>query len=190
MNSALKLQNSLCDESTTWDDIRNELSVLKIDLKPMQGHGSQRLGYEDFERIFYELFSLIDGPGTRRKFRLIYPASGRDRRDQFIDSSITFINQRRLTQQPISKSHLRAFGGETFRKLLSTLIRQVNQKHELLEALFPLVPFERKDDFKSLNSLLGSEKPRLRDIADILRRYPDERYNDRCLLEASTEYFE
>lgn len=113
------------DETSSWDEIRRALSVFKIDLEPMQGAGSQRLAYEDFERIFYHMFLLIDGPGTRRKFRLIYPASDREKRDQFIESSITFINQRRLNPQPISRSHLRAFGGETFRKLLSTIIRQV-----------------------------------------------------------------
>jgi len=121
--SILTLTTKMVEEAPTWGLIRRSLFALHIELKLDESASSPTLDYEEFERVFSRLFTLIDGPGNRRKSRLTHLARDSDRKEKFIEFTITFINQRKLTPQPITRAHLRAFGGESFRRLLGAVIK-------------------------------------------------------------------
>ena len=121
-----KARQGSLDESPSWEEIRRALSLHKIELGETQTAGSRRLTYEEFERIFYQLFLKIDPISTRRTFRLIYPAKNRDDQTRFVELAVAHINQKRILPTTLKATHLRVFGGENFRKTLSGLVKQAH----------------------------------------------------------------
>lgn len=136
-SSSQSKQSLIVDETPSWDAIAYALrSVLcEVDIDLSRIGSTQRLEYEDVERIYYHLFLLINPRETRRKFRLVCAARNQEERNKFIESAVGFINDQQLHPQRVSSAQLRMFGGEPFRRLTASLIKAAcereMERHEL-----------------------------------------------------------
>lgn len=111
-------------KSESWEVIKVSLECLfykhNIDLSKVGQ--TQRLEYEDFEKIFYHLMLITDPAECRRKFWTLYPARYPEEKSKFIRETAQFINSKQLSSSLVSTSQLRMCGGEPFRRLLTSLI--------------------------------------------------------------------
>lgn len=119
------------EAAPNWDEIKLAARVLilpKFELDLSQLGLAQRMKYEEFELLFHHLFLLIDSQETRRRFKGPYPALDQEGRARFIESAVRFINDKQLHGQRVTSSQLRMYGGETFRRLIGSLIRIASER--------------------------------------------------------------
>lgn len=112
-----------------WDIIKDALNSLfaNHDISVDSLGQSRRLQYDDFEKVFYHLFTIIDPAECRRKFWSKYPARNRDEQTEFINNVAVIINSSQLIPNRISASQLRTFGGEPFRRIIVALILKATE---------------------------------------------------------------
>lgn len=124
ISNRIPLSNSTNSASLNWETIGHALRSLfyKYDVD-LSGVGkTQRLEYQDFEKIFYHLIAIFDPAECRRKFWTLYPSRNNEEKSKFINETVQFINSKQLSSTRVSASQLRMCGGEPFRRLLTDLI--------------------------------------------------------------------
>lgn len=109
----------------SWELIDAGLKILfsRNNIETRDLDKTHRLEYTDMEYILYHLFMIIDARTSRKSLSSIYPARNQDDKTRFINNMVMMINKQ-LPREKISASRLRMCGGQPFRVLISSLIKE------------------------------------------------------------------
>lgn len=167
------------EEAPSWDRIAAALKVLlsRFDIDLSDIRKSHRINYEEFETIFYSLFQLIDPAETRKRFRSISGAARNpEERSKFIELCSRYINDEQMVSQRVTTSQLRILGGESFRRLVESLIKTACARElersgaEDDTAISDLSQAEIAEELERELTKMQENMARYRDSVDNLRR--------------------